>query len=182
MYYLLYYSECCVYDAKILVFASYADDYCWPPVSSSKDNKIPPIQAVDMEHTKTNSKNREKPPTKPKFKTKPAAELRRNKRTTWNKRKQNNNKNKKTVSMETRSNKQTNKQKTRQRRVNARNKSKTHLTVSLCGSRSLRMRKKFLPNCRKPLTKRFVSSSLHFLSIPFGTGHFTSAWRPLPGS
>jgi hypothetical protein len=27
-----------------------------------------------------------------------------------------------------------------------------------------------------------VSSSVHFLSMPLGTGHFTSAWRALPGS
>jgi len=72
------------------------------------------------------------------------------------------------------------------------------------------MRKKFLPYWRRPFTNRFytngkfwfrtwkwraqsvvdnislkivtVSSSFHFLSIPFGTGHLTRACRALPGS
>lgn len=58
----------------------------------------------------------------------------------------------------------------------------SQLTVSLCGNKSLCMRKKFFPNCLNPLINFFVSSSVHFLSIPFGTGHLTSACKALPGS
>ena len=61
-------------------------------------------------------------------------------------------------------------------------KRKRHITVGRCGNRSLWMRKKFFPNCRKPLMKRFVSSSVHFFSMPFVTGHFSSASRALPAS
>lgn len=57
----------------------------------------------------------------------------------------------------------------------------TH-TVSLCGNKSLCIRKKFFPNCLNPLINFLVSSSVHFLSMPFGTGHFTSACNALPGS